>query len=74
MLLVRLQGRDLVLDNLSPIIRSWNETGYSWRIMQSEADPKQWVEVNSMLVPSEGALAKSNWIDQPSVPGLRGVL
>jgi predicted transglutaminase-like cysteine proteinase len=36
---------DLVLDNRSPSVRSWEESDLSWRMIQSESNPKRWLEI-----------------------------
>jgi predicted transglutaminase-like cysteine proteinase len=46
-LTVRTNRGDLVLDNLRPIVVSWQRTGYDWIIRQSERNPQYWVRLNS---------------------------
>jgi predicted transglutaminase-like cysteine proteinase len=45
-LLVRIDGGVVVLDNLTPVIRQANSTGYDWLAVQdlSDANPRQWVK------------------------------
>jgi predicted transglutaminase-like cysteine proteinase len=38
---------DLVLDNLTETIRSWQNTGYHWLKIQSAADARFWYEVKA---------------------------
>ena len=42
-LVVRIGGNDLVLDNLTSRIVSWDKTGYTFLRMQDPKDPKRWV-------------------------------
>jgi predicted transglutaminase-like cysteine proteinase len=44
-LVVRLNDGDVVLDNLSSSVRSWNTAGYQWISMQSASNPRFWVAV-----------------------------
>jgi predicted transglutaminase-like cysteine proteinase len=44
-LVARLSEGDVVLDNLSSSIRSWNTAGYQWISMQSASNPRFWVAV-----------------------------
>lgn len=44
-LLVATREGELVLDNLSPWVRPWNATGYTWRIRQVNGQPFTWMEV-----------------------------
>lgn len=39
------EAGELVLDNRSPWIAAWNQTGYRWVKRQSPADPARWVRV-----------------------------
>lgn len=41
-LIVRGRGEDLVLDNLTPAIRRWSETGYRMLGRQAAGDPRMW--------------------------------
>lgn len=42
---VRTDRGDLVLDNLTGRIVSWDKTGYTWIKRQSTSDPRVWVKV-----------------------------
>ncbi len=44
-LMVRTDRGDFVLDNLSPLIKPWNSTGYRFTSMQSEDNPRVWVRL-----------------------------
>lgn len=44
-LVVRTSEGDLVLDNLTSVIRLWSHTNYRWLKQQSAANPKFWVAV-----------------------------
>jgi len=44
-LVVRADGRDLVLDNLTSSVRDASETSYEWVRMQSPDNPKLWLSV-----------------------------
>jgi predicted transglutaminase-like cysteine proteinase len=44
-LLVATTRGEYVLDNLSPWVTRWNDTGYSWRMRQAPGRPFEWVEV-----------------------------
>lgn len=44
-LVVRLNDGDVVLDNLSSSVRSWNAAGYQWISMQSGSNPRFWVAI-----------------------------
>lgn len=44
-LVVRLSDGDVVLDNLSSSVRSWDTAGYQWISMQSGNNPRFWVAV-----------------------------
>ncbi len=61
-LTVKTDRGDLVLDNMVPEIRSWDETGYKFIKRQTQADPNVWVAVG----PSERRTIASNGL-------LRGV-
>lgn len=41
-LVVRTKSGDLVLDNLTPQIRSWSHAPYRWIRVQSPGDPRYW--------------------------------
>ena len=47
-LVVRVNSQDVVLDNLTGAIRPWNETGYTFLKIQSDADPAAWFEVRNV--------------------------
>jgi predicted transglutaminase-like cysteine proteinase len=51
-LVVGTTNGDLVLDNLTEEIRSWNEANYRWLKIQSRNDPNYWVDVKSPIVVS----------------------
>ncbi len=44
-LVARTPVGDLVLDNRSPSVRGWEENDLSWKLIQSEDNPKRWLEV-----------------------------
>jgi predicted transglutaminase-like cysteine proteinase len=44
-LVVRLEGQDLVLDNKTGAIHLWSQTGYRFLKVQSELDPRAWMSV-----------------------------
>jgi predicted transglutaminase-like cysteine proteinase len=44
-LVVRTNGGDLVLDNLTNSVRSWNKTGLTWEMIQSSDNPKNWYRI-----------------------------
>lgn len=44
-LLVATREGDFVLDNLSPWIRPWAATGYTWRVRQIDGQAFNWAEV-----------------------------
>jgi predicted transglutaminase-like cysteine proteinase len=44
-LVVRLKGGDVVLDNLNSEVRSWSQAAYRWVRMQTSSDPNNWVAV-----------------------------
>jgi predicted transglutaminase-like cysteine proteinase len=44
-LVVRTRDADLVLDNLTPEIRTWSKTSYEWVRIQSPANPQFWSSV-----------------------------
>jgi predicted transglutaminase-like cysteine proteinase len=46
-MVVRTKQGDLVLDNLSPKIRSWTQPPYQWVRIQSAGNPKFWSLVKS---------------------------
>jgi predicted transglutaminase-like cysteine proteinase len=46
-LVARLDNQDVVLDNLTPAIRPWSETPYSWVRAQSPENPENWVTVST---------------------------
>lgn len=46
-LVVRTNIGDLVLDNMTPAITLWHDTGYKWVIRQSHSNQKQWVRIVS---------------------------
>jgi predicted transglutaminase-like cysteine proteinase len=41
---------DIVLDNLTEVIRPWQSTGYHWLKIQSSTDAKFWYEVKAFTV------------------------
>jgi predicted transglutaminase-like cysteine proteinase len=41
---------DIVLDNLTEVIRPWQSTDYHWRKIQSSTDAKYWYEVKAFTV------------------------
>jgi predicted transglutaminase-like cysteine proteinase len=45
-LVARVEGEDLVLDNLSASLLAWRRTGYGWVSVQSTADPLVWHAVD----------------------------
>lgn len=45
-LVARVKDGDYVLDNLSQVVRPWNETSYAWVSIESTANPKFWVAVD----------------------------
>lgn len=47
-LVVRVGGRELVLDNLTGAIRPWHATGYRWLKRQSSEDPRRWVSLDDL--------------------------
>lgn len=48
-LLVSTTDGDLVLDNLTPSIRSWQNTDYEWLKIQSRADARLWFDVGRRM-------------------------
>lgn len=48
-LLVATDRGDLVLDNLTPEIRRWDQSAYVWRSRQSAEDPLLWLAVRDPL-------------------------
>lgn len=44
-LVVRTSEGDLVLDNRTTVLRSWNKTGLRWIKIQSAGNPKQWMSL-----------------------------
>lgn len=44
-LIVRTSAGDFVLDNTSPWVRGWDQTGYTWLTMQASADVLDWRQV-----------------------------
>jgi predicted transglutaminase-like cysteine proteinase len=54
-LLVATTKGDLVLDNLTETIRTWQNTDYHWLKIQSARDPKLWYETKvSAASPAQG--------------------
>ena len=45
-LVVSMTNADVVLDNLTEVIRPWQETDYRWLKIQSAADPRYWKEIS----------------------------
>lgn len=45
LLVVKTTNGDLVLDNLTPAVRHWQQTGLRWQMIQSSADPRKWYRV-----------------------------
>ncbi|MDI3566432.1 transglutaminase-like cysteine peptidase [Bradyrhizobium sp. Arg816] len=45
-LVARVKDGDYVLDNLSEVVRPWNETSYAWVSIESTVNPKFWVAVD----------------------------
>jgi predicted transglutaminase-like cysteine proteinase len=56
-LILRHRTGDLVLDSLSPRILPWNQTGYRFLAVQSDANRNEW-EVASIQPPDGSALAR----------------
>ena len=48
---------DLVLDNLTEVIRPWQNTDYHWLKIQSAADSKYWYEIKAPAVGPSVSLA-----------------
>lgn len=46
-LLVRIGGVDYALDNLTPSVRPWDETGYQFLMVQDRHDPRAWHDVGA---------------------------
>lgn len=44
-LVARINGGDMVLDNLSTAVTLWQDTKYDWMSMQSAENPRYWVAV-----------------------------
>ncbi len=44
-LVVRLRGSDVVLDNLDSEVRRWSQAAYRWVRMQASSNPNNWVAV-----------------------------
>jgi predicted transglutaminase-like cysteine proteinase len=40
---------DLVLDNLTDVIRPWQNTGYRWLKIQSAVDPRFWYDIKAPI-------------------------
>ena len=53
-LIVRLSDQDVVLDNLTGVIRPWYETGYRFLKIQSDIDPNAWFAVQNLGAPAGG--------------------
>lgn len=47
LLIARTDRGDIVLDNLVPTIRPWDQTDYAWLKLQSPADPMRWEAVSA---------------------------
>ena len=45
-LIVRTSAGDFVLDNTSPWVRGWDQTGYTWLTMQASADVLDWRRIS----------------------------
>jgi predicted transglutaminase-like cysteine proteinase len=45
-LLVRIGTVDYALDNLTPSVKPWDETGHDYLILQDRHDPKLWHDVS----------------------------
>ncbi len=50
-------GTDLVLDNLTEVIRPWQNTDYHWLKIQSATDSKYWYEIKAPAVGPSVSLA-----------------
>lgn len=55
-LMVRTSDGDLILDNLTDAIKSWDATGYTFIKRQSADDPNNWVRLESGRTPEELAM------------------
>lgn len=55
-LMARTNDGDLVLDNLTDLIKSWEGTGYTFIKRQSADDPNSWVRLESGRTPEELAM------------------
>lgn len=44
-LVLRAEGADLVLDNMTSAVKRWDRTGYTFLRMQDPRDPQRWVAV-----------------------------
>lgn len=62
-LLVATSKGEFVLDNMTPWVKPWNETGYRWRQRQVGGDPFKWVMVQD---PSRRYVAPP--VAAPSLP------
>ncbi len=51
LLVARTSGGDMVLDNLSPKIVSWNTTNYNWLMIQSTTNKRQWMSIDAKVAP-----------------------
>jgi predicted transglutaminase-like cysteine proteinase len=51
-LVVATQQGDLVLDNLSGAIKTWDRTPYAWEARQSATDPLVWLAVTDKFAPA----------------------
>jgi predicted transglutaminase-like cysteine proteinase len=49
---------DLVLDNLEPQVKIWNQTEYRYVKRQSELDAGRWVAIDDARTSSVGSLAR----------------
>jgi predicted transglutaminase-like cysteine proteinase len=48
---------DIVMDNLTEVIRPWQSTDYHWLKIQSASDAKFWYEIKSPAVGPSASLA-----------------
>ena len=56
-LVVATTKRDLVLDNLTEVIRPWQNTDYHWLKIQSATDSKYWYEIKAPAIGPSISLA-----------------
>jgi len=53
-LVVATTSGDLVMDNLTDAIRSWNDTNYRWLKIQSSSDARFWYEIKGPATEASG--------------------